>query len=319
MVPLTVDGTPRRPVRWLAAAAVAALAVGTVSVLTSSDDEQGLDTANRRESGAPPMTIGEAPGCDLGLSIEPGTVVAGGELVLRSGPAQPPLFGSSHQYPEQTVAHADLGGQVAELYVPGIVVIDLVGERVEQVDLARGTADVWFGPEFVQVRWFTGGQEPCESFTVTVAGGTEAANRELAVLLADHMVLGSDLDGPSLRQTEWQLVRSTIGGVATEGQGSAFTFRQNEVSWTDGCNEFAATFDQSWPSVLDLLGEIESTTLPCPTDPTTEAIAAVMRSDPDRAAPQTTPTRFTIRVAYDGDLLTLSAGDVVLTLRPVEG
>lgn len=318
VLPLTGVGGRRRPVRWLAAAAVAALAVGSAVVLTSSEEDQGLDTANRRESGVPPFTIGEPEGCQLGLSIEPGTVMAGGELALRAGAASPPLFEVSQQR-SQTVAHAELGDQVAELHVPGIVVRDLVGERVEQVELARGTADVWFRPEFVQVRWFAGGQEPCDSFSVTVAGGTEGANRQLAVELADHLVLGSDLEGPSLRQTEWQLERSIVDGTPNEGNGSTFRFRQNDVIWTDGCNEHRATFDQSWPSVLDLLGNVTSTLVDCPTDPTTQAISSVMRADPDREAPHETPSRYTIRVRYDGDLLILSAGNAVLTLRPLEG
>ena len=47
--------------------------------------------------------------------------------------------------------------------------------------------------DFVQVRWFTGGQELCESFTVTVAGGTEDGNRHAAVDLAERVLLPSDL------------------------------------------------------------------------------------------------------------------------------
>lgn len=319
VVPLSVDRVRPRPTRWLAVAAAAALAIGSAAVLTASDDEAGLDTANRRDSGAPPMTVGDLPGCDLALSIGPDAEVAGHELVLRTGAAQPPLVGTSAQ-PGQSVLHADLGEQVVELHVPGVVVIDLVGERVEQVQLARGAADVWFGPGFVQVRWFPGGQDACRSFSVTAAGGTEAANRELAVYLADSILLESEIDGPSLRQTEWQLERSTVGGVPTEGNGSTFHFRQNDVTWSDGCNTHRAAFDQSWPSVLDLLGEVEALdTNRCPANPTTDAIGSVMRADADREAPHIGRTAYTIDVRYDGDLLILSAGDIELTLRPVEG
>ena len=63
------------------------------------------------------------------------------------------------------------------------------GWRTSQLE--RGTAQLWFGAEFVQVRWFSGSQEPCESFTVTVAGGTEDGNRHAAVDLADRVLLPS--------------------------------------------------------------------------------------------------------------------------------
>lgn len=322
VVPLVIDGgRRRRPTRWLAVAAVVALAVGTVGVLTSDDGDKGLDTANRRGSGTPPATIGEPGGCEFGLSLDPAAVGPGNEVTLRTGPADPPLFGDRAQLAGQVVAHADLGTQVAEFHVPGLVVTDLVGERVEQVELQRGTADVWFGPAFVQVRWFPGltEEDACASFTVTVAGGTEDGNRHAAVDLADRVVLAHEMDGPSLRYTEWQLERSTVDGVPTDANGSTFRFRQNDVTWTDGCNEHRATFDQSWPSVLDLLGDVASTDVLCDPNPTSEAIAGVMRADPDRNVGHTSPSRYTIRVSYDGDLLALSAGDVVLTLRPIDG
>ena len=308
---LTVNGDRRRrPTRWLAVAAVAALAVGTVAVLIDSGDTE-LDTTNRRDAGAPPATVGGPSGCSFAVWGDP--------VDFTSGPADPPLFDPASQPAGQTIAHADLGAQVVEVHVPGLVVTDLVGERVEPVELERGTAEVWFGQGFVQVRWFTGSQDACESFTVTVAGGTEVDNRDAAVDLAGQLVLGSELEGPYLRQTEWQLERSEVDGASTDGNGSTFRFRQNDVLWTDGCNEFRATFDQGWPSVLDLLGAVESTKLPCPTNPTTQAINTVMQADPERNVGHTTPTRYTIRVRYDGELLILTAGETVLILRPIDG
>ncbi len=427
VVPLTVDGTRvRRPVRWLAVAAVAALAVGTVGVLTSGDDS-GLDTAPAGEGptttcgisglvaeGGPSLELrsalagsgatlldvedlegrvivhdvvgsdlvpfevttpaltelttagkvepvdltrgpavlflaadltqiqydpdGDEPCTSFSVTLgapnrkqeaitianqvvltrsgEPTVVgsdgcrfaVTGEEMILDEGPADPPLF----EYQDQTVAHAQLGtDQVAEISVPGLVVVDLIGERVEPVELRRGTADVWFGSDFVQVRWFFGSTKECESFSVTVAGGTEDGNRHAAVDLADRIILPSELDLPSLRGTEWALERSTVGGEPTDGNGSTFTFRQNDVLWTDGCNEFNAGFTQDWGYALEVGGddpttEITSTAVGCDPNPTTDAIAAVMSAG-------------LIDVAYDGDLLLLSAGDVVLTLRPVGG
>ena len=149
------------------------------------------------------------------------------------GPAaDPPRFDPSGQPADQLVAHTMLGSQVAELHVPGVVLTDLVGERVEDVELERGTASIWFGPDFVQVRWFPGGQELCESFTVTVSGGSEDANRHAAVAFAERVLLPSDLGEvgvADLDGTDWQLERSTVRGEPTEGTGSAFTFADGEV------------------------------------------------------------------------------------------
>ena len=194
---------------------------------------------------------------------------------------------------------------MAEIHIPGLVVTDLVGERVEQVELKRGTADVWFGPDFVQVRWFTGSQALCDSFTVTVAGGTEDGNRHAAVDLADRILLASELAGMNLRDTEWQLERSTVAGVPTDGDGSTFTFGEDDVQWTDGCNEFSATFAPMYPNVLDI-SDVDGTGVDCAPNPTSEAIGTVMGSG-------------RISITFDGDLLLLTAGDVALTLRPVDG
>ena len=158
---------------------------------------------------------------------------------LDRGPADPPLFDPSGQPEGQTIAHATLGtDQVAEIHVPGLVVIDLVGERVEQVELQRGTADVWFGPDFVQVRWFTGSQEQCESFTVTVAGGTEDGNRHAAVDLADRILLESELGAA---------VAAARPSGSSSARRSTASHRRERVdvhlparttcTWTDGCNE----------------------------------------------------------------------------------
>src|SRR5204862_463824 len=74
--------------------------------------------------------------------------------------------------------------QTYAVQVPGQVVIDLVGDRVEDVQLQRGTAQLWFqagDTHPVQVRWFPGSQEACDSFTLTVGGGTEDENRHAAL------------------------------------------------------------------------------------------------------------------------------------------
>lgn len=273
----------------------------SVTVLGNNSKELAVDIANQVVLTArrgEPTIVGSDP-CSFAFSDD-------SSALFTAGPADPPLFDQSVQPHEQTIVHATLGSdQVAEIHIPGLFVIDLVGERVEQVELKRGTADVWFGPDFVQVRWFTGSQALCDSFTVTVAGGTEDGNRHAAVDLADRILLASELAGMNLRDTEWQLERSTVADVPTEGGGSTFTFGDDDVQWTDGCNEFSATFSPMYPNVLDVR-DIERTQADCPPNPTSEAIGSVMGSG-------------RISITYDGDLLVLTADDVVLTLRPVEG
>jgi heat shock protein HslJ len=228
---------------------------------------------------------------------------------MEPGPASPPLFDLSGQPEGQLVAHTMLGSQVVELHVPGLVLDDLVGERVEDIELGRGTASLWFGPDFVQVRWFTGGQEPCESFTVTVAGGNEDANRHAAVDFAERVLLPSDLGDRGMAEldgTGWWLERSTVAGVPTDGNRAAFGFANGRATWSDGCNDFGADYTQPSPTEL-VLGDVSSTKLPCPTNPTSQAIAALMSSP-------------IIEVAWGSgvDALFLTAGDITLTLRPVE-
>ena len=166
---------------------------------------------------------------------------------------------------------------------------------------ARGTARVWFGQRPVQVRWFTGSQEPCESFTVTVAGGTEDGNRHAAVDLAERMLpsraapdrAGGTRSGSSSDR------RST----ASRPTATVLVHLPSGVAvWTDGCNGFSGA-----EFVRGRLGDG----------------AAHRHHLHARAASPTRPTRPSTRdvgrridVDLHGDLLLLTAGDAVLTLRP---
>ena len=293
------------PGRWLAVAAVAAVAVlvvGTTAVLLDDDGDSVVDTAAgrraRHRSRARPSWVTPAPSGSVGDPI-----------LMEPGPAEPPLFDLTGQADGQLVSHTMLGSQVAELHVPGLVVNDLVGERVEEVELARGTADVWFESDFVQVRWFTGAQAPCESFTVTVAGGSEDANRHAAVDLAERILLPGDLAdraSASLERTAWTLDEVTVGDTATGADDEAFSILDGEASWSDGCNLFSAPYTQTSPTEL-VLGEVTSTAVGCDPDPVGEAIAAVMSPGPVEVA---------LGSGVDGVFLT--RGDTTLALRPAE-
>lgn len=106
---------------------------------------------------------------------------------LADGPLDPPIYGQRQADTDGfMIKHGKIGDQSVEVSVPGQVVIDLVGERTEQVVLARTAreATVWLTTGWVQVRTF-GGNGPCPSFTVTARGGSEQENQELAVSLAD--------------------------------------------------------------------------------------------------------------------------------------
>jgi hypothetical protein len=284
VVPLVQDGDrARRPGRWLAVAAAVALVAGTVAVLESRGDDGQVDTTP--EVTTTPTTIIGSDGCRFGITPP---------ADFLPGPPDPPILDARPHSADQTVVHKDLGGQVLEIRVPGLVVIDLVGERVEQVELRRGTADVWFGRDFVQVRWFTGSQEPCASFTVTVAGGTEDGNRHAAVDWAERISLPSELeaaDDPSLAEalpgTTWRIVELYRADERVPVDRVQFpdrlelTFSQDEIGWGDGCNQFGGpvTIDGSGHLAV---GEGTMTLVECaaPAERAVrDAIGAVMGAD----------------------------------------
>jgi heat shock protein HslJ len=307
VVSLTSDGggDRRRPShRWLAVAAVAAvavLAVGTAAVVLGDDEDSAVDTAPATTAPPEPGTTVVGGACTVGISGDP--------IRMEPGPAEPPLFDLTGQADGQLVSHTMLGSQVAELHVPGLALNDLVGERVEEVELARGTAAVWFEPDFVQVRWFTGAQAPCESFTVTVAGGSEDANRHAAVDLAERILLPSDLRdraGAGLERTAWALDHVTVGDTTTDANREAFSILDGEASWSDGCNLFSAPYTQTSPAEL-VLGEVTSTAVGCDPDPVGEAIAAVM-----------SPGSVEVAFGSGVEALQLTRGDTRLTLTPAE-
>jgi len=164
-------------------------------------------------------------------------------------------------------------------------VIDLVGERTEDIQIGDESAVLWFQTNAVQVRAFRGSQEPCDSFTVTVGGGTEDENRHAVVDLAERVVLGSELPQPDpepaadnkLAGTEWFLTFSTLAGEPKNaGEALLFTFTDTEASWTDGCNQLSATYTYfgSWIT----LDDINTTDVDCEATPTSEAVNEVMRT-----------------------------------------
>ena len=194
------------------------------------------------------------------------------------------MFALAGQPEGQTIAHATLGSQVVETHVPGLVVDDLLGDRVEDIELKRGTAQLWFGSDFVQVRWFTGSQEPCDSFTVTVAGGTEDGNRHAAVDLADRLLLPHEIgvDEPPITdgvltslEGAWQLERSTGDLGTIDGHDLQFTFSDGTATWTDGCNTFEGVY-RPMDDTRVHLGEVLGTKRACPLNPTTHDIQQVM-------------------------------------------
>jgi len=111
---------------------------------------------------------------------------------LSAGPALPP---QGQEWDEISGVRSGLwtvtdGVLSAEIQVPGQMVIDLVGERTEEVVLDEwGPATVWYQQGAVQVRSFPGLADagPCDSFTVTVAG-PEAVARDFAVAVANEVV-----------------------------------------------------------------------------------------------------------------------------------
>jgi heat shock protein HslJ len=312
VVPLApVARPPRRYGRWIAAAAVLALVAGTVAVLAGDDGDDGLQTGTGTGTGASTLTTYQAgDACRFGITGAPLTDSTTVGFASPDGTAGTMLVGHLNDVQEYAV------------HVPGHMVIDLVGERVEDVQLRRGTAQIWFQVvpnDAVQVRWFPGSQDGCESFTVSVEGGTEDENRHAAVDLAERVVLPSELEGDTtpphltpganpLADTAWQLERATVDGEPTGGTGALFSFSADTATWSDGCNDFAGSYELDGEVlVLGTTSEVTFTAQSCPYNPTVDAINDVMGAG---------------RVPWsidDRGFLLLAVGEVELVLRPPVG
>jgi heat shock protein HslJ len=145
---------------------------------------------------------------------------------------------------------------------------------------------------------------------VTVGGGTEDENRHAAVDLAERVLLPSELSedeptaaGNLLAGTEWRLERSSIDGEPTDGAGSVFTFTEDSVQWTDGCNFKSAP--STYADATLTVGLVTTTYKLCEPNPTSDAINAVMAEG-------------SVNVTFEDDLLHLlhlRAGSIELVLE----
>jgi len=327
--PLPVDPRRRRNPRWLmvaAAAAVLAL-VGTVALL---DDGEVVDTVASGILPRPSVkvepdlgTITSGSGCPFGIAGDPVDMQPGsatGRFSTEGG---------------QGVAHILLGGQLAEVHVPGFARDGEAGRREEPIELERGSAVVWLdGPAsasregagelpFVQVGFFPEGDEPCSSFTVTVDGGTEDANRQAAIDLAERVLLPTDLESLDLPGTEGGPVAGlelagTEWGIADPPVGPEHTvsFTDATVSWPDGCATVTADYELDRRSGILTLTNRSSTDPGCdpppfPPDqgyPTPwEAIRDVMAADPVPVALIEGALRLGDPLADDGIIIMLTA------------
>jgi hypothetical protein len=287
-----VAARSRRLPRLLAAAAVVA-AVALVGAVLSRSDDQTIDTgpANGddrsvdtlpgpvRPAPAPapaPSTVVSGHGCPFGIAGDP--------VAMQRGPVDPlaPLFDAE---PGQNIAHTLIGSQVVEVRVPGFSLERPGDWRMEEIELPRGPAMLWLdgpasgeaGKPFVQVRWASGSDEPCGSFTVTVDGGTEESNRRVAVDLAERILLprelgdadvpgaeGGPVAGLELAGTEWEVVSTTSGSGPA---GAAVAFSDTTVTLEEGCATVRADYDLDRPQGILTLTNYVSTDPGC-TPPT---------------------------------------------------
>jgi hypothetical protein len=222
-----------------------------VSVPATTDVSTSSSTPTT--SLAPFGSVVAGHGCPFGI--------ADAQIVMEPGPVDPlaPRFDAEQG---QNIAHILIGSQVAEVRIPGFTLQNTEGWRMEDIELARGPAKVWLdGPPsgeqnkpFVQVRWSSDAEETCGSFTVTVDGGTEDANRQLAIDLARRILLPSELGDPELpgasggpvaglelAGTEWK-VASTLNGIGPPN-GAVVAFGDLTVTWDDGCATVRANYN----------------------------------------------------------------------------
>ncbi|HET6968382.1 MAG TPA: hypothetical protein VFI44_08905 [Ornithinibacter sp.] len=252
---LTPDRRGRRGARWVAAAAVIAV-LALVGVLTSvGDDDQDVEilpsavplpsTVVRVVPGVGQVLSGS--GCPFGIAGEPVALQAGS------------VAGRFSTVGGQGVGHVLLGAQLAEVHVPGMASV-VGGGREEAVELGRGAATVWLdGPvsasrpgagnlPFVQARFFPDTDAPCSSFTVTVDGGSEEANRQAAVDLADRILLPADLAGLDLPGAEGGPVAGlelagTEWAILVEPEEARMSFTDHRVTWDNGCATKSADYE----------------------------------------------------------------------------
>ncbi|MDP1807338.1 MAG: hypothetical protein Q8K72_19325, partial [Acidimicrobiales bacterium] len=299
----------RRPGRWLAAAAVAAVVAGAVGQAARHHEPDVLTGP----TGAGAVVPLVAPTSDFpSVDGRCGFALDGDGPHQTIADAPSPWFAPDSQPVQQQVVQLQLGStQTAEIAVPGVVLTDLTGERVEDVELARGTGQVWFSPDFVQARWFTGSQESCESFTVTVWGGTEDGNRHAAVDLAEQVRLPSDLRATIDRTFEgdWVLAGAQLAGEDLAVDPLEFSVEDQIAIWSNGCGLMSGVVELRAATSIQLLdrGGTGSDQAACVGDPLAEAIDTVMRSE-------------VIALSTTEDTLVLRDDSVVdgatLTLRP---
>ena len=279
------DGRGRFP-RLLAVAAMVA-AVALIGALVARSDVQTIDTGpaagDERSVGTAPVptrptpgTVVSGHGCPFGIAGDP--------IEMERGPVDPgaPRFDAE---PGQNIAHTVIGAQVAEVRMPGFSLREPDMWRMEEIELPRGPAMLWLdgpasggaGRPFVQVRWSAGPDVPCGSFTVTVDGGTEEANRELAVDLAERILLPDELGDPDLpgaeggpvaglelTGTEWEVVGTTSGSGPA---GAVVAFGDTTVTWEEGCATVRADYHLDRPQGILTLTNYVSTDPGC-TPPT---------------------------------------------------
>lgn len=290
----------RRPsVRMFVAAAAVVAVLAFAAAVTLLDDDQNLDTV-------PPATQTSLPGTEITVPrvgttplpprpavrvLEGRTIVSGSGcpfgITGESVDLQPGRAGERFDLVGgQTAAYLVLGAQTAEVHVPGFGLREQAGWQIEPIQLEGRSAMVWLdGPEsashgganlpFVQIRYFPAGDEPCSSFTVTVDGGTQEANRQTAVDLAERILLPADLGDLDLPGTEG----GPVAGLELPGtswpvtapnhpaDGAQMAFTGTTVSWTDGCATVTAAYELDRDDGILVLTDRTSTDPGC-TPPT---------------------------------------------------
>lgn len=195
----------------LATLAALVLAAGACSDDGAADGDASGPGASTTTEAAPGTTGGTAPGDGrqrLGLGDHPDglrcdpRLLEGLDIPAVAELTVGPTPGSFRLLPGMYAAHWTEDDVVVEIHVSGTVVVDLVGERTDQVSIDAGDAILWYsahpdGGPFVQLRAFTDPSRSCRSFDVTVwqcaplasdcdQPADEARAAEVAERVAEH-------------------------------------------------------------------------------------------------------------------------------------
>ncbi len=275
--------------RWVAAAAVLALVVGTLVAINRASGSSGVD-AGLADDG-PPAAIATGSADEFTTYGETCTFAVTGDSLATTPVDWEDTRGRGLNAP---VIKGPIGDGQTFLITSGEPAVSSQSMEETELQLADGrSAMLLISDDLAYV--YVGGSELstyCNggSISVEVSGGSRDANREQAIGLAKRVVqAGLPLDLLRLRTTEWRVsaIYPEPTGMLEPWEslpvdGITIAFGDGTVSWGDGCNELTARAEWELDGRAQLhlrLVDPSSTDRACPAGiQSSEALQRLMRA-----------------------------------------